>query len=342
MKLEEQLRILQPNIKLVTKIDSIISNCKNFNLNDTILVAGTPRSGTTWMMEILGGIKNYTYLFEPLHSNWFPETRKIGFESRSYLPINTDWYEGKDYLYKVFTGKVVSDLPLYVLKPKMVLQRLFCNKLIVKAVRMNRMLPWVSKNFKLKNMILIIRHPCAVIASQLKTGFFGYWSITPPYVNICPNRNMVLQEASKIDILDEKNIKNLKKIETVEEVLAAVWCLDYYVPLSLKKPHPWTTVFYELLKKEGEKEIPRIFKEIGEINIKKSTYNKINNPSILAMRDDLKVVKDTDKQLSKWKENLSKKQIEKILKVVSDFGLDFYTEDIEPDYKVFNSFCNSK
>jgi len=31
--------------------------------------------------------------------------------------------------------------------------------------------------------------------------------------------------------------------------------------------------------------------------------------------------------------NLSKKQVDGILKIVSDFGLDFYSEDIEPDYE---------
>ena len=30
--------------------------------------------------------------------------------------------------------------------------------------------------------------------------------------------------------------------------------------------------------------------------------------------------------------NLSEKQIERILSIVSDFGLDFYMDDIEPDY----------
>ena len=56
------------------------------------------------------------------------------------------------------------------------------------------------------------------------------------------------------------------------------------------------------------------------------------------MKDEAtkKVIRDADKQLSKWKKYLSEKQIQRILKVVSDFGLDFYTEDIEPDYNNIN------
>lgn len=36
--------------------------------------------------------------------------------------------------------------------------------------------------------------------------------------------------------------------------------------------------------------------------------------------------------LEGWTENLTQEQIERILRVVSTFGLDFYGEDLEPDY----------
>jgi hypothetical protein len=45
------------------------------------------------------------------------------------------------------------------------------------------------------------------------------------------------------------------------------------------------------------------------------------------------MVANMDAQLSKWRESLTEKQIERILSIVSAFGLDFYTEEIEPDYK---------
>ena len=54
---------------------------------------------------------------------------------------------------------------------------------------------------------------------------------------------------------------------------------------------------------------------------------------VMERDNELKIVKDSSKQLSKWKKYLSKEQIENILGIVSDFGLDFYTEEIEPDYK---------
>ena len=37
-------------------------------------------------------------------------------------------------------------------------------------------------------------------------------------------------------------------------------------------------------------------------------------------------------QLSKWKEHLTPKQMDDILRIVEIFGLDFYTDELHPDY----------
>lgn len=41
--------------------------------------------------------------------------------------------------------------------------------------------------------------------------------------------------------------------------------------------------------------------------------------------------------LTGWQSKLSAKQIERILSVVNEFGLNFYSEAIEPDYGFLNS-----
>ena len=317
-------------------LNKTILKIKKINMTETIVIVGTPRSGTTWLMELLGTIPSYTYLFEPLNPRWFPESSKIGFQSKTYLPDSADWTKGEKYLRKAFTGRLFSiggPYELRLSKPKMILQSLLYDKLIVKSVRMNRLLPWVAKRFELRNIFYIIRHPCAVVASQLKTGFTGHQPINPPYINITPNPKNILSEASKIEGLSHNILDKLKKIEKPEEILAVSWCLDNYVPLSLPKPHPWTMVIYEKLINEGEKEIIRLFNEIGEKDRSIRAIRFLKKPSKLTQKSELNIVKNEDKQLSKWKKSLSEKQIDRILKIVDDFGLDFYTENIEPDYQ---------
>ena len=322
----------EPNPKIIQFLDKIILNSKKFNIKDTILIVGSHRGGTTWLMEIFGSLPRYTFLYEPLNPLRFPESFKIGFRSRTYLPVNVNWLEGEEYLRRSFSGRVYSLQPLYKTEIEMIMHRLLGDKLIVKCVRMNRLLPWIASRFQLRGIFFIIRHPCAVVASQLKTGWTGYHPASPPYKDIIPTPKQIVDEASEIDVLDDSLRNRLKKIKTTEEILAAIWCLDNYVPLSYHKPYPWITIIYEKLIKNGEKEIARLFNEIGEKTFPRSVSRHFKTPSMTTIKKDLNVVKKADEQLSKWKKSLSKKQIEQILSLVSDFGLDFYTEEIEPDY----------
>lgn len=312
-------------------MDRIFSKSKKIDIKDDILLVGSPRSGTTWLMEIFECIPRYTYVFEPLQRNWFPASIKAGFEGRVYLPPDQDWPEGEEFLKKVFTGKIVSRFPPYAYNLKMTMDRILNKKLIIKAVRLSRLLPWFVKRFQLRGTVFIMRHPCAVIASQMKTGFVGYHENFPPYNNRYPTAKEIIEEASKIDILESSLIKKLKKIQTIEEILAVTWCLDNYVPLYQKNP-PWITVVYEKLVTDGEAELTSIFRRIGEEESVKLAISHLRKPSMLTMKDASKIVKNSELQLSKWKKDLSDKQIERILKIVSDFGLDFYTSEIEPDY----------
>ena len=324
-------KIIKNDINLIYEFDKIISKGKKFNLNDSILIAGSPRSGTTWLMEIFKNIPGYTYLFEPLQPFWFPSSQKAGFNSRSYLSPEVNWPEGEEYFKKIFTGQIVSSIPLYEHVLKTAMGRLFKKKLIVKAIRLNRLLPWIDKGFQLRNITYIIRHPCAVIASQLKTGFCGYHDY-PPFCNRFPTKDEIITEASAIDILEPNLIEKLERIKTIEEFLAAAWCLDNYVPLYHSDSNNWNMIFYEKLVTDGETELRKLFCEIGEEDSADLAINQLRKPSILTVEKELETVLSPDIQLSKWKKSLSKDKIKRILSVVEDFGLDFYTEKIEADY----------
>lgn len=327
------LKIMKPIIFPLQYFDKIIFKSKKIDIKNTILLAGTPRSGTTWLMEILRTLPGYVSLFEPVNPIFFPESYKAGFKARKYLSADAKWPEGKEYLEKAFTGKTYTRVPLYQLNPEMFMNRFFGNKLIVKAIGLNRVLPWIAKNIELRTIFFIIRHPCAVVSSQLKTGYCGYHLESEPYSDIFPKIENVLEEAAEIPNLDDTILDKLKKIKTKEEILSTIWCLDNYVPLYCKKPYPWNFIIYEKMILEGENAVEELFYKIGEKTIPKSAIEKLNIPSMLAPRDELKIVKDSNKQLSKWKKTLNQQQIENILSVVKDFGLDFYSEEIEPDYK---------
>jgi hypothetical protein len=331
MRQKETGDIIRNTMRIIQYPDRLIFKLKKFDIKDTIAISGTPRSGTTWLMEVFAKMPNYTYYFEPINPIWFQQIRGVGFKSRTYLIAGTEWPEGEDYLKKTFTGRVFSQNPPIKSDLGSIMHRWFGKKLIIKFVRGNRLLPWMADKFQLRGLFFIIRHPCAVVASQLKTGFYAYFTDTPPYTQIKPTLEDVLNEAINIDILDKEIIGKMKKYRSDEEILTAIWCLDNYVPLNWQKPHHWTTVAYEKLVKD-ENEVIRLFNIIGEKNIPQSIMENLKEPSMLTLGRDRDIILKADKQLSKWKKSLSEKQIEKILNVVKDFNLDFYTENIEPDY----------
>ena len=338
---DKSLKDTQKAWTFVSYFDKIILKTKRIQMHETILTTGSPRSGTTWLMEVLESIPGYVYIFEPLNPIFFPEILKIGLLEKPYIKPDKDWIELERYLERAFTGRIYSLIPPYNFKFIPIIHRVLNNKLIVKSIRLNRVLPWITNRFALRSTILLIRHPCSVIVSQLKTGFCGYHADTPPYNNIFPTKKMILREAEKIDLIESNILNELKKIETKEEILAASWCLDNIVPLSSPKPHKWITVFYERLVKEKESEMIRILKEIGEVKLTKSIIKVLQTPSMLTSVEEKHIVKDAEKQLSKWKNQLSEKQVKNILDIVSLFNLDFYKEDIEPDYNYFKKIYNS-
>jgi len=235
------MEILRPEHsfrRIIQSLDKIFINNKNFDMKDTIIVVGSPRSGTTLLMEILGVIPGYKSLFEPLNPLYYPETIKVGFQSRTYRPPTLDWGEGEEYLKKIFTGNVIYDsswlekgdytkdifseiIASYLdqLKPDKLIHQLMGNKLLIKFVWLNRLLPWVSERFQLRSMIFIIRHPCGYVASRIKPGYKPPDGL-PANIKPFPTPEEIFNEASKIEGLDTSLLNRLKKIKTLDEILA--------------------------------------------------------------------------------------------------------------------------
>jgi len=323
--------------RVIQAFTTSLFNRKHIESKDTILVVGSPRSGTTWVMNILCALPGHTYLFEPLNPLWFPESFEVGFRSRTYVPPDCRWPEGEQYLAKIFEGKhaqlPIIDDPLSDLSHgfsfRTLLEYLLHHKLIVKSVNMNRMLPWVAQRFRLRGIVCIVRHPCAVVASQFKTGLCGYHTTTPPYIDVFPTSDTLVNEVNKLQGLSSSIITMVKNISTREEVLAAAWCLDNYTILSQSKSSLWNLVIYENLFQRKE-ELECLFSSLGEKNVPRVAFHRYKKPSAVTTPESKRGMKRPDQHLSQWKQYLSEKQIERILRVVSAFDIRLYSADVEP------------
>ena len=149
----------------------IITDLFPCDLRDTIVVTGSPRSGTTWLSELFRELPGYKMLNEPLNLNSSVLARDVDrLEWRTHLLPETAAPEVEDLLHRALTGRVAAP-HMWRFRASTAVGRLvetvMNRNLVVKLIRAGRMLPWFSKRFPVRTIVSIFRHPCAVVASQM-------------------------------------------------------------------------------------------------------------------------------------------------------------------------------
>ena len=306
-------------------LSTITSNFPT-DLTDTIVVTGSPRSGTTWLAELLREMPGYKQLNEPLHLDSAPRAREVqGLKWRTYVPENDDFPELEGLLHDAFTGREGSTWK-WRLKDSNPLRQVYQHatrrKLIVKLIRAGRMLPWVTKRFPVRALVSTFRHPCAVVASQLNYG----WSVSR-YPEPTDLQETLGQFPNEIERMFGSVLAN---IDSPAGVLAAVWCIDTYMTLHQPVYRPWIVTTYEDLLERRTTEVHRILDALGE-PVPQGLDAQLNEPSHSAA-DDL-TVDDIERQLSKWQQRLDADQIDTVLSLVDTFGLTVYTEERRPNHQ---------
>lgn len=282
----------------------------DYDVADTLIVAGSPRSGTTWLGEILASAPHRAVLFEPLHLDHVPGVREAGFSWRTYVRPGTPWAEGENLLDEVLRGKVLNRWTGRELRRPMRV-----TSWVVKCIRMNRMLPWMTERFATKTPVLVLRHPCAAISSQRAAGW------TQP-------RERVSEELLS-DFPDVKAV--VEAAETDEELRAASWALDTLVPLRRSTPTAWLTVLYEQLVRDVDEVV--------------ALFERLNLPVPARLRDLMRIPSSTttpstirSDPLSSWTTRLARGEVRNILRVTHALGLDFYGDDPDPDRQRLKRF----
>jgi hypothetical protein len=282
-----------------------------FDQDSVFMVTSSPRSGSTLLTQVLAAIPNSCVLFEPLQLKEVPEAKAAQFTWRTYVDPDQAWCEGKAFLKRVFEGRVINE---WTTKEMSFGAAYKATRMIVKFVRANRLLPWICRTFELPSPILLIRHPCAVIASQLNYGWGNAERPElPSYLASFPS----FQSA-------------LAQVTGVEEYLAASWALDQLPPLLQPPPHPWTLITYEELLIHPEQTLAKIFQSWNlDVDIDLA-LSKLSKPSRVVSKSGISGING-------WKKQLTNQQIERILSTVNSFGLTFYSQQDEADYGILNN-----
>ena len=324
-------------------IDSVAQRTRGAtDLSKTIVVSGSPRSGTTWMMEILMTLAGYRSVFEPLNAYTFPSVCTLSLPPRIYIPPTSKHEQLQRHIERALDGRLASSVPVYPLTAEGVWGRMTARAVIAKFINANRILPWLSRTFQLRRTFMVIRHPCAAIASQLKTGWTGYPLSVEAGLrkgNVDLLRQTVLSGLAAVPALEQRSdvLAAAERADTIEQLLAIEWALDYHIPLSDAASPDWHLVAYESFVTNGEETVSRIFAALGE-HVPPRARDRLRKPSTTSRQNEI----DARAQLLKWQQQLSAQQTRAILDTVRLFGPSFYSEEPEPDYAALSSALSNR
>ena len=296
------------------------------------MIAGVPRAGTTWMLELLRNIPGYKALNEPL---MYEEAReKYGFGWHKYIDPEESGPHQRQYLKEVLTGQLgISPAWFFEAntRPSQLVEHATRDKLVVKFCRLNRMLHWFVRQFEVRGPVLMVRHPCAVVASMFQ---HGAWD--EPDLYGTSRRQQALHGGSLPEALRDVFEPVLSQLSSRIDVLATHWCLDHYVPLihhAEDGGYPWVIAPYERLVTHGRAELRRITEALG-VDVTTTMREQLDEPSS-SVED--RVHDEAQQQLSKWRRRLSESQADRVLEIVDEVGLSsFYTDALEPNYDHMN------
>ena len=266
------------------------------------MIASDPRSGSTWLSEIISSIPGSFIIDEPLHLNNVKEIKPLNFSWRQHIPREKKWPAAKSFFKKLFKGQILNP---HIAKGYKTTSE--ANQLIVKTIRAKLLLPWLCKQFDFKyKPIVLVRHPLAMIVSLKKHDSFNY-----------PFERFTLPQSRYSDFL-KPHLDFLITLESNEEQQLALWCIANSYLSSLNEGN-WVVVRYEELINDYNKTIKRIF-DIWELALPSGIDQAKSKASRSTTKNEFK----KEEQLNSWQDILSDNEIAKYNEILNYFNVDYF------------------
>jgi len=274
----------------------------------TVFLAGTARSGTTWVSELINFNNEYRYIFEPFNYKKVPATEPFG--GRKYLRPDEDNKELFEIMQTIVSGRIRSAWT------ERFNWRFIANQRLIKAVRANLLLKWLHTHFPGIPIVLVFRHPCAVANSYEKHGWRG--AIEP----------LLAQDDLIEDFLSPYKME-IEKVEDKFERAIIIWCIETLVPLKQFKPGEIHIAFYENLVTNSEVEIKRLFTYLGK-DAAMASSARMDRPSFTTRKDS--AIRSGNDLIDSWRNKVSDSKLQRAMDIVKLFGLDqIYSEESMPN-----------
>lgn len=291
-----------------------------------IIISGSPRSGSTWVGKVLAEHPKTHYVHEPFN---------IGIK-RNISPFKY-WMEGvfenqpdnhltnvKKYLksfYAIDSNFLKSEL-------RKVINFNSFRKFIWTLIELRQVTPilkdpiaffaleWIYKNFPTK-IIITIRHPAAVVASLKQKGW-GY-----DFQQMLDQPDLMNNYLSPLRVEIEEFASTRK---TIVEQGALLWKTVYFVNKIYMKNYPsWFYVRNEDLSLDPFDQYEDMLNFTG-LSTSQEVYDYVRKTTTARKGEETYLVRDSKRNISKWKNILSEEEIAHIKEFTSGVWEQYYSE----------------
>lgn len=287
--------------------NKLIRVFKPIELEKALFIFGEPRTGSTWLMELLNHNLDIVVVWEPFNRmHGLLNNNQVN--GRLYCPPNNHDDHLKQLIVNVISLRQTNTWTLNFATFR---RLLLASRSLTKSVRGALLLPWVAQTFELESKpVYITRHPASVVLSQIN----GHIKMDEEM----PSDNI-------ISLLYPKKaasyINYLSTLKTELNKGFALWCICNKYILEHPLQNKWHLVFYENLLLNPIDELNKIEQLWGfNLDVDPSTIRK-------ASRTDFqrKYKNDVFLQLTKWPSSLSDDEIPALQAILDFFEITQYS-----------------
>ncbi len=257
-----------------------------------VAIHGVPRSGTSWLAQILDSSPNVRYKFQPLFSNSFKDRIHVRSSAEDIYQFLIELYDYRDEFLDRTIQKKQGIYPDFTVKEESP------EFLVMKHVRYHFLINHLLNEIPEARAIGIVRHPCAVLNS---------WRKAPK--EFFPELNFEEQWRFAQD-------RNFFKPEEYFGFHRWMEATKMFLWLNEKYKDRFYLIRYEELVGDTEHHVRNIFQFL-DLKIQEQTLNFIKTSKTLHQEDTYSVFKGKI-HLHKWKEELEQKIIDEVYRILQN------------------------
>jgi len=298
----------------LTKIGALIFEDQSTDEN-TVLLLSSGRSGSTWLGDLLQTLPSTRVIFEPLHPKYGQENlRDFRY---TYLSPGSERPDTLQALRGLLEGSRKS---LWTEQFNSAVQFRYKRRLL-KEVRANLLFPWLQSSLPGCRFIILVRHPAAVVASQLPD-----WQLSS---------RRLLEQGSLNEVARLDRFSQFGWPESGFGSNMVFWAIENRVALEHALETGAHVVFYEDLCLQPRVELERIERFLS-LKFTEKALNVLSRSS-WSSHSDVGLLSPEEK-ISRWRSKVAPDQIDLMLRILGAAGLDgLYGTALLPNRYALNS-----